>query len=222
MIDTAETTLLDPGSRAAYDQQLASYVPPVPTQQSSEEGTDWLARAKEFLARNDPRSAAYAARQATDRQASHHEAWAVRGNADFLIGRPDDAIFELNEAIRLKPNEDSYYFDLGSVYESRGDDGQAMRCYEEASRLAPQKPLYKVATAGILLNNNRPEQAIPILEQVHAEHPDVDEFTFYLGAALNEAALNLWTPVGVGHVITKAEQIAPSRDMLTAHRCSLS
>jgi tetratricopeptide (TPR) repeat protein len=216
MIDGAEATLLDPDSRAAFDRQLAAYVPPaVPAQQPSEEGTSWLIRAREFLAKGDARSAAYAARQATDHQASHHEAWAVRGRADFLIGRDDDAIFEFSEAIRIKPNEDEYHFDLGSVYESKGNDQQAMRCYQEASGLAPQKPLYKVATCGILLNNDLPEQALPILEQVHADHPDVDDFTFYLAAALNEATLKGWTKVGNGRVITKAEQIGPSRDMLT-------
>jgi tetratricopeptide (TPR) repeat protein len=140
-IDAAETTLLDPASRATFDQRLAAYVPPaVPAQQPSEEGTSWLIRAQEFLARGDAKSAAYAARQATDHQASHHEAWAVRGQADFLTGRVDDAIFEFTEAIRIKPNDDEYHFDLGSVYESKGDDQQAMRLYKEASSLAPQKP----------------------------------------------------------------------------------
>jgi Flp pilus assembly protein TadD len=216
MIDAAETALLDAGNRAAFDRQLAEYVPPsVPAQQPSQEGTSWLIRAQEFLARGDARSAAYAARQATDHQASHHEAWAVRGQADFLIGRDDDAIFEFSEAIRIKPNEDEYHFDLGSVYESKGDDQQAMRCYQAASRLAPHKPLYKVATCSILLNNELPEQAVPILEQVHADHPDVDDYTFYLAAALNEATLKTWTKVGNARVITRAAQIGPSRDMLT-------
>ena len=36
-IDAAETTLLDPASRATFDQRLAAYVPPaVPAQQPSE------------------------------------------------------------------------------------------------------------------------------------------------------------------------------------------
>jgi len=213
-IDAAETTLLDPGARAQFDQRLASYVPPA-VQQSTEEGVSWLVRAKEFMAHRDYPSAAYAARQATDHQASHHEAWAVRGRADLLIGKEDDAIFEFNEAIRIQPDEDEYHFDLGSVYESKGNDQQAMRCYERASALAPQKPVYKEAICGILLNSDLPEQALPILDQVHADHPDIEEFTFYLAAALNEASLKSWAQVGNGRVITKAEQIGPSRDMLT-------
>jgi tetratricopeptide (TPR) repeat protein len=214
-IDAAEATLLDPAARAEFDRRLASYVPPAAPAQAAGGGVSWLTRAREFLEMGDARSAAYAARQATDQQASHHEAWALRGMADFLIGNDNDAIFELNEAIRLQPNEDSYYFDLGGVYESRSDDQQAMRCYEQASRLAPDKPVYKVAVAGIMLNNNLPEQALPILEQVHADHPDVEDFTFYLAAALNEATLKGWTPVGYGRVITRSEQVGPSRDMLT-------
>jgi tetratricopeptide (TPR) repeat protein len=216
MIDAAETTLLDADARAEFDRRLASYVPPAtPALQPTAEGTTWLVRAKEFLSAGDVRSAAYAARQATDQQASHHEAWAVRATADFLIGQVNDAIFEFKEAIRIKPDEDSYYFDLGSVYESKSDNAEAIRYYQQAAQLAPDKPVYKVAIASVMLSNNRPEEALPILEQVHKDHPEVEEFAFYLAAALNEATLKGWTPVKGARVVTKAEQIGTSRDMLT-------
>lgn len=210
-IDAAELALLDPDSRKTFNEALASYVPPTPGTQPTVEGMDWLSRARDFLARGDAQSAIYAARQATDNRASHHEAWALRGLASFMAGHDQDAIFEISEALRLKPDSDEYQFDLGSVYESKGMDKSALQCYERAAQLAPGKPLYQVAIAGIYLDNNLPDKALPVLEKVHSAHPDVNEFTFYLAAALNEATLKSWTSVGPVKVITKQQQIAPSR-----------
>jgi Flp pilus assembly protein TadD len=214
LIDAAETTLLDPEARRAFDVRLARYVPPAPRTEQAAEGGDWLRLARELLDHGDAPSAAYAARQATDRQALRHEAWAVRGRASFLSGQDQDAISEFAEALRLSPDSEEYLFDLGSVYESTGRDKPALDCYEQAAQIAPGNPLYQVAISGIYLDNNMPEKALPILEKVHASHPKIDEFTFYFAAVLNEAALRSWTPVGPARVITKLRQIEPSRLVL--------
>lgn len=214
-IDAAETNLLDVAMRKAFDQRLASYVPPAPSTQSATDGMDWLARAKTFLELGDINSASYAAKQATDHQASHHEAWAVRARSSFLAGKDQDAIFEYNEALRIQPQADEYHFDLGSVYESKGQDKIALTCYERAAQLAPTNPLYQVSISSIYLDNNLPEKALPILEKVHSAHPDVDEFNFYLAAALNEVAVNMWTSVGSASVITQEIQIGPSKNYLS-------
>lgn len=214
LIEAAEATLLDPQARRAFDARLAGYVPPGPKTEQAAEGGDWLGLAREFLEHGDAPSAAYAARQATDSEALRHEAWAMRGRASFLAGQDRDAISEFGEALRICPDCDEYLFDLGSVYESSGQDKPALDCYEQAAQIAPENPLYQVAISGIYLDNNMPEKALPILEKVHASHPQVDEFTFYFAAVLNEAALRSWTPVGPARVITKLKQIAPSRSVL--------
>ena len=178
------------------------------------QGSDWLGLASEFLSCGDARSAADAARKAATQQAMSHEAWALRGRANFLSGRDQAAIAEFTEALRICPECDEYMFDLGSVYESTGRDKPALDCYEQAAQIAPENPLYQVAISGIYLDNNMPEKALPILEKVYANYPEIDEFTFYFAAALNETALRSWTLVGASRVITKHQQIAPSRCVL--------
>jgi tetratricopeptide (TPR) repeat protein len=214
LIEAAEATLLDPEARSVFDAWLARYVPPAPKTEQAAEGGDWLSLAKEFLEHGDAASAVYAARQATDRQASRHEAWAVRGRASFLSGQDQDAISEFAEALRICPDSDEYLFDLGTVYEQAGRDKPALDCYARAVRIAPDNPLYQVAIAGIYLDNNMPEKALPTLEKVHANYPEIDEFTFYFAAVLNEVALRGWTLVGRVRVITKMQQIGPSRSFL--------
>lgn len=215
-IDEAERTLLNDARRKEYDQQLANYQPPAPEPGPRAGGSaDWLDRAKQFLTSGDAHSAAYAARQATDQHGANHEAWAVRARSSVLVGRPDDAVFEYSEALRIKPDADEYNFDLGSVHESNGRWNDAMRCYEQASRLVPDNPLYRVAVASVFLNNNVPERALPILEEVHKSHPDVEPFNFYLAWALNDSTTKQWTHLRDGSVtITRPEQIALTRTHL--------
>jgi tetratricopeptide (TPR) repeat protein len=218
LIEAAGAALLDPDARRAFDARLARYVPPGPKTEQAGQGGDWLGRARELLEHGDARSAANAARKATERQPSRHEAWALRGRASFLSGQDQDAISEFTEALRIRPECDGYLFDLGSVYESTGRDKPALDCYEQAAQIAPENPLYQVAISGIYLDNNMPEKALPILEKVYANYPEVDEFTFYFAAVLNEAVLRSWTPVGAARVITKLKQIAPSRCVLERAR----
>ncbi len=208
-IDEAEKVLLSDAARKEYDRELANYKAPLPAPGPSLDGSgDWLQRAYEFLARGDAQSAAYAARQATEQHGANHQAWAVRARASFIVGREQDAVFEFNEAIRIKPDADEYHFDLGSVYESKGNWNAAMQCYEQASTLAPSVPLYRVAVASVFLSNDLPERALPILDAVHKEHPDVEEFNVYLAWALNDATVNQWTHLRGGEqIITSPEQI---------------
>ena len=214
LIEAAGAALLDPEDRRAFDARLARYVPPGPKAEQAAQGGDWLSLASEFLSRGDARSAADAAAKATQQQPLRHEAWALRGRASFLSGQDQDAVAEFTEALRICPESDEYLFDLGSVYESTGRDKPALDCYEQAAHIAPENPLYQVAISGIYLDNNMPEKALPILEKVYANYPEIDEFTFYFAAVLNEAALRSWTPVGAARVITRLQQIAPSRCVL--------
>ena len=103
-IDAAETHLTDHERRSAYDRKLATARSRPPVAAVPVAATiDWLDRAKGFLSRNDIESAGYAARQATEQQAGHHEAWSVRARVNYLAGNWKDSIFEYQEAIRLQP-----------------------------------------------------------------------------------------------------------------------
>jgi tetratricopeptide (TPR) repeat protein len=65
-----------------------------------------------------------------------------RGSAYRLVGDPDRAIQDLDQAIRLDPAYPSPYSNRGNAYADKGDLDRAIADYDEAIRL---KPDYAVA-----------------------------------------------------------------------------
>jgi tetratricopeptide (TPR) repeat protein len=186
----AEKTLLDPASRRAYDAKLDAYVAPTPTAGPGPVGgADWVSRAEEYLRAGNPLAAHAAAREATSADGSNHRAWYVRAHASMMLNSYGDAVFEFGEAIRLSPNDPEYHFDLGTLHEANEQWAAAQGEYQVASRLDPQNPLYQVAIANTLIQMDRPDDALPILEPIHARHPDVEDFNFYLALALYYSSL---------------------------------
>jgi len=66
--------------------------------------------------------------------------------AQKLKGEPDRAIADLNEAIRLKPQDHCAFYNRALVWSDEGDNARAIADYSAAIRLNPK---YAVA-----FNNN--------------------------------------------------------------------
>ena len=62
------------------------------------------------------------------------------GNTLTDVGRTNDAIPELNTAIRLKPGMAAAYFGLGRVLVIQDRQAEAVRCFTEVLRLEPDYP----------------------------------------------------------------------------------
>lgn len=217
-LDEANKVLLNAESRTAYDQQLASWTGPSADggERSMGGAANWLDRAKEFLTKGDLQSASYAAREATTQDGANHEAWAIRGQTSMLLGNTQDAIFEYSEALRIKPNEPEYHFDLGGIYEQASNWSLALSCYERASGLAPANPVYRSSIASVHLQTDRPDLALPIMEQVVRDFPDADVFQYYLAHALNDTCVMSYTLLSTGdRVITTQDQAERGVEMLT-------
>ena len=54
------------------------------------------------------------------------------------MGRFDDAVTMLDEAIRLRPTKDTYFVTRGTVLMEQGKEAEAVRDFEEAARLNPE------------------------------------------------------------------------------------
>ena len=63
----------------------------------------------------------------------------------FEQGRPEEALAEYNEAIRLDPKCAAAYFNRGQTYFALGHQLEAVRDYTEAIRLNPQHPYVPLA-----------------------------------------------------------------------------
>jgi tetratricopeptide (TPR) repeat protein len=106
--------------RYHIEQRLKADVVDFFTPQQQQKLRDALA---ELDARVDPKSA---------------ESHLSRGMSSLVQGKPDEAIAELNTAIRMKPKyRDAYGFRAG-VYEAKGELDKAIADYNEAIRLDPK------------------------------------------------------------------------------------
>jgi tetratricopeptide (TPR) repeat protein len=54
-----------------------------------------------------------------------------------VIGRPDEAIVEYKEAVRLRPNDANIHFNLAIAYQNKKDLTSAIAELKSASKLAP-------------------------------------------------------------------------------------
>jgi tetratricopeptide (TPR) repeat protein len=72
-------------------------------------------------------------------------------------GKPDEAIAELREAIRLRPDLGAAHLELGHAPINRGDPDGAIPEYREAIRLMPDDPMPRATLAFEVLMAGRPD-----------------------------------------------------------------
>lgn len=189
--------------------------PPSPRYQVGNEQSDWLALAKDHLANGDAARASYAAREATQQQGADAEAWATRARANLMLGRQSEALYELSQAIELRPDVAGYHFELGNVHASSQHWAQALESYESAATADPRVTMYRAAMGNVHVWNDAPETGLPLLEQACLEQPDNEAFQDMTARALNNSAVGRWTPLRNGErVITTQEQGEYTRDAL--------
>lgn len=213
-IEAAREILTDQAARAHYDQHLAREgLQQRRTYES--DGGDWLDKAKEYLSRGDYRSAAHAAREATQIAGNSAENWWLRSRASVGMDRLEEALYEAQQAADLEAGNADYHFHLGSVAEAMDRHQQALNEYQEAARLAPNVVMHQLAVAGVYLECDMPEQAMPVIEAVHRQHPDDEKANFYLASALLQAAEKVPAKRGNGsYTVTSRQEISKMRELV--------
>jgi tetratricopeptide (TPR) repeat protein len=237
-LEEAERILLDAARRKEYDLQLQTAPPPTGRVDESviHEGVDLVQEGWRLLIAGNIAEAIYVATQATQRDSSNPEAWALLGQAKYRWGEIEDAIYEYKRAINLRPNEASYYFDLGCVYESTERWSEALQQFQRAVQIDPSVPMYRAGIGILLIKNEKYQEGIEILERCVKEEPDNNSYQLYLAIAYVESAYQRWTYVPEGsHVppgyyathleqvreaqacLDKAEQLKVTDSELEAH-----
>jgi tetratricopeptide (TPR) repeat protein len=223
-IRKAERTLLDPQDRAKHNKAIADYVPPAPEPGPAPgpggEQRDWVAVAADYLRQNRPDAAAGAAREATQLNGSNPDAWAMRGRASLVMNQADSAIFEFGEAVRLRPRSDEYHGDLGSAYQVKHDYDQAIACFRTAQGLAPDVRRYPMSIGALYLMEEKPKEALNILEPLHSSEPDDQSVNYLLAFAIKDTTFYSWTPIGNEgrRVITTREQVVNTKQSIERAR----
>jgi len=200
LLEQAETILLDPANRTAYDRQLVSS----PDQERQVvEGdltgtTDLIVEAKRLLNEGHVADALFVADKATQKEGGNPEAWAVLAKAQHQWGDTDDAVASYRRAIKLRPNEAMYYYDLGCIYESVGKANETLQQWQRAAQIEPATTMYRAGVGATLAENGQPLQGIEILEQCGREQPDNAVYQWFLARAYKQSAFLGWTFVPEG------------------------
>jgi tetratricopeptide (TPR) repeat protein len=199
-LEDAEATLLDSTKRAEYDRQLrnAPAEAATPAVASVAEGEDLVKQGWNLLIMGNVPDALYVATKATEKDATNPEAWALLGQAKFRWGETDDAIYEYKRAINLRPNAASYYFDLGSVYESADRWSDALTQYQRASQIDPSSTMYRAAIGALLVRADKYKEAITILDQCVRDEPNNSTYQWFLAIAYTASSYENWTYVPEG------------------------
>lgn len=121
----------------------------------------------------------------------------------------DDAIYEYKRAIKLRPNDASFYFDLGGIYEGIEKWSDAMKQYERAAQIEPRKAVYRAAMGSVFVKNEMYKDGIDILERCLKDEPANEGYKYLLAVAYTESTYQGWTYVEKidRYLTTKPEHI---------------
>lgn len=194
-ISDAESLLSNADKRAAYDSQLAAQVETpvqVPTA-GPVSGRDWIAITREYLSQGNASQANYAAREATAQQSENPDAWYFRGVSSALLEQNQDALFELNEAIRLNPNDAPYHAELGDLYKKNEVWQDALSAYQRASALAPDNAYYRAGVGITHTALGELDKGAQILREAHEQIPDDKLVRYYYALSLLSQATAGWS-----------------------------
>ena len=87
-------------------------------------------------------------------------AYGQRANAYRLNGERDKAIADLDEAIRLDPNNARYHNDRGVLWDTKGDGDRALADYDRAVSLSPRMALYHYNRGRVYLGKKDYDHAL--------------------------------------------------------------
>ncbi|MBP7868124.1 MAG: tetratricopeptide repeat protein [Acidobacteria bacterium] len=92
-------------------------------------------------------------------------AWLHLANEQVRIGRLDEAMAAAVNACRIAPHRESVWLMLGDVHRVRGDRRAALACYRQAYRIQPGSDDAANHIAGVLIEQDRLDEALAILGQ---------------------------------------------------------
>lgn len=110
--------------------------------------------AKLYYSAGDIAKASEAIIQALEREPYHPEYLYVHGKILERGSNFDAALLAFRQSTLVNPKESDAYFEMGTIYQQRGDRAKARAAYEKALEISPDDPDYKHALAS--LNSSQP------------------------------------------------------------------
>jgi tetratricopeptide (TPR) repeat protein len=116
-----------------------------------------------------------------------------RATAYWLLGRAywrqdnyEEALFEFNKAIALRPHDAIYYMVMTNSYRELGRAEEGLKIIQEAVEKHPENPQFLEILGGAYLNLRRPEEAIAALTEAIRLNPYYGDAYFSMGNAYRQ------------------------------------
>jgi tetratricopeptide (TPR) repeat protein len=130
-----------------------------------------------------------AQKAAPEKDPNVHLFWARMGEAYDLAGRNDDAINAYQQAVAAKPDNASYYNNLGNVLGRSGKIDEARAAYQKSAELDPPNAALAWRNFGIsLYQAGRMQEAVEPLQKSAQIDPKNAQTYYLLGACLIASA----------------------------------
>jgi tetratricopeptide (TPR) repeat protein len=130
-----------------------------------------------------------AQKSATEKDPNQHLFWARIGESYDLAGRNDEAINAYQQAIAAKPDNASYYNNLGNILGRTGKIDEARAAYTKSAELDPPNAALAWRNFGIsLYQANRMQEAVEPLKKSVEIDPKSAQAYYLLGACLVASA----------------------------------
>ncbi|KRG16970.1 J domain-containing protein [Lederbergia galactosidilytica] len=185
LLQAAEGILLNPANRNQYDHELfdtsdqkaaQDYSEPYQQeyyQNSVEDEVEYLlAETDRLMNQQNYADAIIAARKATELNGNNAYAWGKLALAHYYWGDLQDAIYEINRAINIQPNESGFYYNAYIFHINRTDIdfdacvNLAAEAIEKARKLLPGDPDYIIGSANIAKFRGHTQRGIQLLEEL--------------------------------------------------------
>lgn len=130
-----------------------------------------------------------AQKAAPEKDPNIHLFWARMGEAYDLAGRNDEAINAYQQAVAAKPDNASYYNNLGNVLARAGKIEEAKAAYTKSAELDPPNAALAWRNFGIsLYTAGRMQEAVEPLQKATQLDPKSAQAWYLLGACLVASA----------------------------------
>lgn len=191
MVPDIEANLLDPQKRSTYDQQLRTAPKESQVDTNKIDADNLIQEGFRLISVGNIPDALMVATKATEIQGDNPDAWALLGYAHSQWGETEKAIYEYGRAIDKRPNDASFYFDLGGIYEGVEKWQDAMKQYQRAAKIDPSATVYRAAMGSVYIKNEIYDEGIELLEQCIQEKPDNEGYKYLLALAYNDSVLSM-------------------------------
>jgi choline-sulfatase len=130
-------------------------------------------------------------------------------------GRHDSAIVAFERAVQADPTNAEYWVNLGNARRAAGEMNRAADAYRTASALEPRSADAANGLGVLLVQQQRPAEAIPLFERALQASPDFVEARLNLGIAYQESGQHDRARDAYRDVLARASRDAPERRAAT-------